>query len=164
MGIVRYSPAWHGATVVVVSGVSPPPGATPSARRGEAHSSLAAEPAPGGVDAGDRHRRAGEPDCLVGRIVRPVCPSGNRYHGAVPEPPVIAYGRTLDADTWWAVLPSGAVVRRDGLNDLLLAVERVMAEEQPGRIFSFSLDSTGLWDPGDPEPTERGPEPTSAKG
>lgn len=99
-----------------------------------------------------------------GRIVRPVCPSGNRYHGAVPEPPVIAYGRTLDADTWWAVLPSGAVVRRDGLNDLLLAVERIMAEEQPGRIFSFSLDSTGLWDPGDPEPTERGPEPTSAKG
>ena len=72
------------------------------------------------------------------------------------EPPVITFGRTYDADTWWAVLPSDAVLRHASLSELLALVEQAMAVEHPGRPFSFSLDTSGMWDPGDEELTAQG--------
>ncbi|MBL7489767.1 hypothetical protein I6A60_32940 [Frankia sp. AgB1.9] len=62
----------------------------------------------------------------------------------MPEPPVVPFGRAPDEAAWWATLPSGAVLHRGRLNDLLSAVETAMNVELPARPFSFSLDAASI--------------------
>jgi hypothetical protein len=79
----------------------------------------------------------------------------------MPEPPIIPFGRAKNGKTWWALLPSSDIVRRDGLTPLLAAVEDAMARDHPGRPFSFWLGPTPDGDPpgvGSPSSPRRGPD------
>jgi hypothetical protein len=63
-------------------------------------------------------------------------------------PPAVIFGPSSRADRWWALLPSTTALHAPTVSDLLTAIERVMAHDEPGRPFAMLLDLYGTREPG----------------
>lgn len=63
-------------------------------------------------------------------------------------PPAVIFGPSTHADRWWALLPSTTALHAQNVSDLLLAIERVMEHDEPGRPFAMLLDLYGRREPG----------------